>query len=185
MVTLKEVPNRETKLALWFTCTCLIESIYPNVDDQTIVGGNDAIANQFPYQVSITENGYYKCGGSSIGNKWVLTAAHCVYDCLYLSFGGIQNDIANIPVHPKWNRATLQNDLVIIEIVGEFDFACDSVGPIQLERWYIKERDCVVSGWSLLYVYGINPDRLQFVKLKTLLNTESQRLSLSYKFKKL
>lgn len=46
-----------------------------------IVGGDEAIPGQYPYQVAIfiyVEEGAYFCGGSLVKENVVLTAAHCV-----------------------------------------------------------------------------------------------------------
>ena len=47
-----------------------------------VVGGEDATVGQFPWLVNLgySQRGVtkYKCGGTLIGRKYVLTAAHCV-----------------------------------------------------------------------------------------------------------
>lgn len=47
--------------------------------NRRIIGGRDAEADQFPWQVVFAKRGYEGtfCGGSIIGDRLVLTAAHC------------------------------------------------------------------------------------------------------------
>ncbi|XP_019541836.3 serine protease SP24D-like [Aedes albopictus] len=44
-----------------------------------IVGGQFAEnEKQFPYQAALFEHDEFKCGGSIIAEKWILTATHCI-----------------------------------------------------------------------------------------------------------
>lgn len=52
-----------------------------------IIGGQDASAEQFPWQVSIRDESAsdpsakeHICGGALILPNWVLTASHCLYE---------------------------------------------------------------------------------------------------------
>jgi secreted trypsin-like serine protease len=45
--------------------------------DQRITNGIVASRGQFPWQVGLTIDNTWFCGGSVISNDWVLTAAHC------------------------------------------------------------------------------------------------------------
>ncbi|XP_038817494.1 transmembrane protease serine 4a isoform X3 [Salvelinus namaycush] len=42
-----------------------------------VVGGVDASIEDWPWQVSLQQNGQHTCGGSLVSSRWVVTAAHC------------------------------------------------------------------------------------------------------------
>ena len=48
------------------------------INRQKCIGCNAAKRGQYPWQVEISRNLSYICGGSLISSKLVLTAAHCV-----------------------------------------------------------------------------------------------------------
>jgi len=68
------------------------------------------------------------CGGSYIGDKWLVTAAHCIDEktaaSMAINIGGHnletdqENviDVANIYIHRDYNSDTLNNDIAIIEL---------------------------------------------------------------------
>uniref|UniRef100_A0A670YCK3 Peptidase S1 domain-containing protein n=1 Tax=Pseudonaja textilis TaxID=8673 RepID=A0A670YCK3_PSETE len=44
-----------------------------------IVGGTEASASKWPWQVSLQYGSAHICGGTIIDAQWVLTAAHCFF----------------------------------------------------------------------------------------------------------
>ncbi|GBM72971.1 Apolipoprotein(a) [Araneus ventricosus] len=61
---------------------CGVQTFKPKTIHDRIVGGEVAVPNSWPWQVSLneadTEPSDHFCGGTLINDQWVLTAAHCV-----------------------------------------------------------------------------------------------------------
>ena len=101
---------------------------------QKVVGGVDVDIKDYPWQIALTSSptGSGFCGGSIIGDSWVLTAAHCVNgdspSGLYIragasaSFasGGDSYSVNQIIVHPDYSGNSF--DFALVEINGEFAY---------------------------------------------------------------
>ena len=51
----------------------------PQVAISRVVGGKDAKAHSWPWQIGLHRNGGFMCGGSIINSRWIVTAAHRVH----------------------------------------------------------------------------------------------------------
>lgn len=97
-----------------------------------IVGGSDAITNEFPWRVALysTKLGVF-CGGTIISPNWVMTAAHCTRaltgEPMYIDAGDhdltisteAQNEIIQcqqIIEHPYYNSKTQDNDMALCRL---------------------------------------------------------------------
>ena len=102
-----------------------------------IVGGEKAAPGEFPWQVALLDSAVASnfhaqyCGGALIGDRWVVTAAHCVFDrrvelpsrvdilvgTVSLTSGGVRVGVDTIVVHPRYNERTSENDIALLRLV--------------------------------------------------------------------
>ncbi|CAG4926650.1 unnamed protein product [Colias eurytheme] len=131
-----------------------------------IVGGKEAPEASIPWQVSmrnIDGTEYHFCGGSIIGKKWILTAAHCVQDrnldsyeivvgSNKLSSGGTRYKVESVIIHKDYNATLLTDDISLLKLEEEIEYA-DNIQPIEVDSGYVNGREKgIVSGWG--YVDG-------------------------------
>lgn len=85
-----------------------------------------------------TTESVYVCGGTLISSRHIITAAHCVKNTgrdLRARLGEwdvnndiefypyIERDIVNVFVHPEFYAGTLTNDIAILKLDHDIDFA--------------------------------------------------------------
>ncbi|UOQ73463.1 trypsin-like serine protease [Hymenobacter cellulosilyticus] len=149
-----------------------------------IVGGAPTTIDQVPWQVLMTINGLDGCGGSIIGSRWILTAAHCVANKspndlrIYagLTFrnqkgSGQMYTIEQILVHPNYNAGTHDNDVALLLLSSPIStsanaqiisYATSSTVSAGLTNPGVN---ATVSGWGRLSSGGSQPDQLYSVNL--------------------
>ncbi|XP_065594217.1 chymotrypsin-C [Cyrtonyx montezumae] len=144
-----------------------------------VVGGEDARAHSWPWQISLqySRSGSWShtCGGTLISPSWVLTAAHCIsssltyrvvlgeHDLSVEDDGAVAAEVEKIIVHEKWNSFLVINDIALIKLaepVQESDTiqaACLPPNGLELDNGY----PCEITGWGRLWTNGPLADVLQ------------------------
>jgi|GEM_PF-1660646 len=134
------------------------------------------------------------CGASFIGDKWVVTAAHCVEDVspntLKVNVGeydlsdGARNatDIKNIYIHPNYNQDDyFNNDIALIELVETIDKPAVTLADATTTSDLASMMSyATVIGWGNQVGYGPDdeqpagsqPDKLYQVELSLMTNEQ-------------
>lgn len=149
-------------------------TVFSQEDQAKIIGGENAHPDDFPFIAGlayIESNNLnpedHFCGGSIIAEKWILTAAHCLYDTdgnplkiddifVFLNTYNLSlpkserefHRIERLILHPGYNDNTLENDIALIELK-----TITTLKPIQLpsqndESLMTPQRKVTISGWG-------------------------------------
>ncbi|KAL1497555.1 hypothetical protein ABEB36_008496 [Hypothenemus hampei] len=166
--------------------------VRPLLKSGRIVGGRGAVFGEFPWQVLVRESTWLglftknKCGGVLISDKYVITAAHCqpgFLASLVAVFGEydisgdlesrkpVSRNVKRVIVHRKYDAATFENDLALLELESPVKFDAHII-PICLppDNSDYTKRMATVTGWGRLKYGGGVPSVLQEVQVPIMEN---------------
>lgn len=142
-------------------------------DNSRIVGGVPAREGDWPWQVFVV-NGEGVCGGSIIAKRWILTAAHCVFDKngalikadRFRVLEGTQNvdkagvkrgrvlGVARVIPHEEYRGPTHENDIAVLQLAADARSAPVTYGGADVAPLEAPGRIATVTGWGRLkFIY--------------------------------
>lgn len=153
-----------------------------HLSHERIVGGYELNITEVPWQASLQMEGVrHFCGGSIIGQQWILTAAHCVTEYEEDStplrvLVGITHKEKNVPslktakvfVHPSYDEESTDYDFALIRLTEKINYN-EKVNSIKLPD--INDTDlaagtlCLISGWGNTQNPNESPVRLRGAKV--------------------
>ncbi|ELT95307.1 hypothetical protein CAPTEDRAFT_201465, partial [Capitella teleta] len=133
-----------------------------------------AVPHSWPWHVRILRHGSFVCAGTIIGDRWVLTSAHCGKSLDLIVIAGSYRrsrrgyneqirQVVNVTVHPGYCNKSLKHDLAVLETRCSFHMG-DAVWPACLPRQSAPQNQmCVVTGWRRT-LNGENPDSIDILE---------------------
>ena len=174
---------------------------FSNASHTKVVGGVPSKLGAWPWIVAL---GYrssknpsqpaWRCGGSLISARHVLTAAHCAsLDTLYVVRIGdlnlkrdddgaypVQLEIEEKIVHPAYSTAAFVNDIAVLRLVQDVPFS-EHVYPICLPvEDPVRSKDLFrsypfIAGWGAVGVKGPSSDDLLEIQVPVVSNEACQQ----------
>ncbi|XP_046504759.1 coagulation factor XI isoform X1 [Equus quagga] len=166
-----------------------------------VVGGRASVPGEWPWQITlhiISPTQKHLCGGSIIGNQWILTAAHCFDEVespkILRVYSGILNQseikedtsffaVQEIIIHDQYEIAESGYDIALLKLGTTMNYT-DSQRPICLPSkgdTNVIYSDCWVTGWGYRKLRDKIQNTLQKAEIPLVTNEECQRRYRSHK----
>uniref|UniRef100_G1LG04 Transmembrane serine protease 9 n=1 Tax=Ailuropoda melanoleuca TaxID=9646 RepID=G1LG04_AILME len=143
-----------------------------------IVGGLGAASGEVPWQVSLKEGSRHFCGATVVGDRWLLSAAHCfnhtkvelvrahLGTASLTGIGGtpVKMGLRRAVLHPQYDPGTLDFDVAVLELARPLSFSTNIQPvclPLAIQKFPVGHK-CMISGWgSTQEGNATKPDILQ------------------------
>lgn len=165
-----------TRLALFIAFAFLASAKSASLFKETdIVGGTVVNSDsEYPFLAAIRDLfDFFICGGTIINERYVLTAAHCVYQenqvsvsvgSRFLAIGNKYNIIL-IKIHPNFDSSNFANDVSVLLTERNFIFS-SMVAPVALVSRTISSGTAATAvGWGRTSNTSPVSEVLQYVDL--------------------
>lgn len=137
--------------------------------DAKVVGGKMTSIEAHPWQVQIRkkigDSSYQHCGGALVGDKWIVTAAHCLLTSkpLFVVVGSTtainwQRSsviyIESFAVHPNYmlpeSRKKYDYDIALIKLLKSVDLSSSRTRAVCLPKTTdnFQTKTCIATGWG-------------------------------------
>ncbi|XP_055616515.1 trypsin-like [Toxorhynchites rutilus septentrionalis] len=156
-----------------------------------IVGGKVTEESHYPWMAALYYNNRFTCGGSLVSDRYVLTAAHCVYRLMPARFR------VQLLVHNRskpttksversvkairtifYNSVLNNNDIALLELTFPVSISSERLVPVCLpqpnDNTY-EGKTGIVTGWGRTAA-GVLSDTLQELRVPILSNARCRRL---------
>ncbi|XP_045895566.1 coagulation factor IXb [Micropterus dolomieu] len=174
--------------------------------DQRIVGGNEAIPGEIPWQVALMsplatpQRALPFCGGSLLSELWVITAAHCLSEAKIAEKGFFvrlgehdvnQNEeperdhmVAEQHIHHMYNyqKSPYNHDIALLKLANPVELSDQRrpicLGPKDFIETLLRESsNSLVSGWGRLKFLGPEATKLQKLEVPYVDRTKCKQSS--------
>uniref|UniRef100_A0A3B4WSY3 Coagulation factor IX n=1 Tax=Seriola lalandi dorsalis TaxID=1841481 RepID=A0A3B4WSY3_SERLL len=176
-----ETPTEKKQVLSWGLPTLPTITAEQNTD-QRIVGGNEAMPGEIPWQVVLMSHSESLgraesfCGGSLLSELWIITAAHCLVQILYSEHDlnkedGPERDhmVAERHIHPryKYQKSQYNHDIALLKLTAPVELSNQRrpicLGPKHFTETILRESSSgsLVSGWGHTKFLGLGATKLQ------------------------
>ncbi|XP_004682554.1 PREDICTED: coagulation factor XI [Condylura cristata] len=173
---------------------CKMDNVCTTKVKSRIVGGTASGFGEWPWQVTLhitSPTQRHLCGGSIIGNQWILTAAHCFNEVespkILRVYSGILNQseikentsflgVEEVIIHDKYEMAENGYDIALLKLETTMNFTDVQRSiclPSKGDR-NVKYTDCWVTGWGYRKLRDKIQNTLQKAPIPLVTNEECQ-----------